>query len=345
MEATIDNVAVIGVAAYSNRDEIYGTLLSARKHKVFLTIYDYKEQWKGFYHHKIAAMKDRLQLLEQQGKEYVIVIDMNDVFIIDDFQVIVDKFNHVYDPKTVLFASDVKDSLWPYSPDWLRAIHKKAFPDQILRYLSGGLIASSIKNYYTLLTKAQQIREDIKSKSPKLKMSQLILNAKPHQTLDQFINDDQFLYNIVRFYNPFFAVVDDKKKLFSTIHLSGGERYDVYNKTSDYGKKIEDGTYIGDASFIHGPGGRCDGLVFGVDVGIVEVPTHPLPKFKLTQCRYRQIIPELIPTCKGCAIRCTNPAQTSNQNIEVNYSEKEQCWLLYDKYCTKCPNYVALIPN
>ena len=216
MKATHENTVFVTVAAYPDWKEKTAVFrISAASFGIPVMINDTNEQWQGFYHHKIGAMRVCLNLLKSQGKEFAFILDSRDVVFIDPLDTILDKFNNLHSGR-VIFNQDIWH-LWPRSVNDLDGYvaELKRVTGDPNPWLNAGCLAGDIDRILVLMECAADIRQGWTSGKPRDGMATRVYR---HFPCGQYTNNDQVLYQLCQMYYPELIQLDRNKDLFAIVN-------------------------------------------------------------------------------------------------------------------------------
>jgi hypothetical protein len=239
--ATRDNTVFLSVAAYKNYESVTAALRkSAADYGVPIVLCDIGESWRGFYHHKIETMSERLKHMRDDGKQFAFVLDSRDVVFIEPLDSILEKFNAINDGR-VIFNQDVQGKIWPSHHDRLAQVIQESMESPYVR-LNAGVYAGAIDSILEIQHLAIKLRRELKEGCPRAGMSAIL-----YQSIgSRFTNDDQHLYQICLTYLPELFRVDNDKKLFAVL-------WSYPKNTREYSDDPKRHDVINNAAIIHSP--------------------------------------------------------------------------------------------
>jgi len=236
MTATGENTVFLTVAAYSDHELRTAVLRkSAEDYGVPLVIRDRGEPWLNFYHNKIKRLSEHLKQLHDKGKHFAFFLDCRDVVFIEPVDVILAKFNALYDGR-VIFNKDAPGEVWPSHKDYLTRAVEEAMGNKYAR-INSGMYAGETEKILMIQHHAMTLRQELHEGCPRPG----ILTKLFQEIGTRHSNDDQHLYQICLTYYPELFHIDCDKELFAVLksypqdireHSGDPNRHDVINNAA-----------------------------------------------------------------------------------------------------------------
>ena len=239
--ATLENTAFLSTGAFGNRfndaTEVYRN--SALRCGIPLVFVDQEEEFVSFYRHKITGMRDELLHQQQLGKRYAFIMDARDIVFLHSVEIILAKFNAMYDGKTI-FNADLSGESWPVCRDWFLQSMQKA-GDHPAANLNSGFIVGEIGRILAIMEQIKHYRREFSlGRFP----NDIVRRVHEEHGFNLF-EDDQFWYSMVMVGHPELFMTDREKRLVAFIR-------DFPKKAPSFDDDPRQCDSIGKASVVHG---------------------------------------------------------------------------------------------
>ena len=212
MNVNENNTVFLTVAAWPDwetKTEIF--LRSAKKQDVPVELLDKNEPWKGYYHHKIVRMKERLAAWQNIRPEikYVVFTDSRDVVYVKPKREILSLLADASDEK-VLFALDNRFRTWPMQKTWLA--HRIALKYGFDGVLNSGCYAGRIDHVIELFSECIRIHEILVTGNRSMNS---VLKMVHNELKPEYLYSDQFHLHVAQALWSDRIAVDEPRKVFA----------------------------------------------------------------------------------------------------------------------------------
>jgi len=220
--ATRANTLFLGAAAFGSKTTTSVALFSksAAEQGIPYAFYDYKAEYTTFYEHKIKHFYEQCLEYKKKGIEYLVSIDTRDIIFRQPVDIILGKFNALYDGR-ILISTDSPGIIHPYFVyDHSRLYYEfqKILGDRC--ELNTGVIAGHVDDLITVYENIFKLRQQYLDGNLQLPVAKyLIENYVPSQPKFNIENDDQALHFLNALEHPEWYQLDSNR-IFSAFILN-----------------------------------------------------------------------------------------------------------------------------
>ena len=225
--ATRKNSLFVSAAAFDNSTERTTQLYrqTAKLHDVPYELYDTGKRFQSYYQHKIANLYERFQRWRDKGIEYIFATDCRDVIFRSPIDVILAKFNAMYDGR-IITGRDELGTMHPFHTSnshmhWVFSAWQYRVNSRWCE-INTGMIAGHLDDLQKVHENLFAIRAEYEKQHARHDIFDRIFREYRHRQGSQqcrynIENDDQALHLLNFYDHPEWYNVDGEKKLTTFI--------------------------------------------------------------------------------------------------------------------------------